>query len=547
MPSIRTLARWVGVLAGLATPTAWAQAPVAWQVIAGESSQVAAPGLPAGSSRNITNVVVGDTGSARIGLQLTSPTAQSGYWAFRGGTWQRLTQLASSGSLGPGRGGAEASHVFIDVLNGWNSTGPDGQRLFLGRAGDPANLIAASYGLWRWDGTRNIEVVRGASDQILGPGLGSGWVFANNSLVGNALLLDGGQAVIVGEVTSPTGATSVLVARHVPGVGNVPCLRGGATDPGLSPGVSPGDTFLNVTSGVARFSSTRSGLVRARLGFNGGSRTGIFEVCNGAPRALALNDDTGLRGPDVGIAGAYFNDFGFDPALPAAGNAFVFWADWRSASTATRTALFRNDTSGNRGIAYNEPSGFFGPNWLGATWRTFSTGSLSVNGDYAAFVASVDTPDGGIPTGLWRLRAGERPQLVALIGLIGAYEPEPGRTWRSFDALATMANGDLVLDATTNPNAVRDLWLLRAGQPPRRILSLGQSLAIPTATGTVQAAITSLSVPGGGARFAGGIDDWAAADGTLVLTPSVATYGEVVITTRLDVPDPDVVFASGFE
>jgi hypothetical protein len=543
---LRSIIAWT-LMATASSALPLAAQTVTWQVVAGENSQIIAPDLPAGITRNLTDVWVGDTGASLFGFRATSPSASEGYWASRSGRLVRYTQLSSNGTLGPGRGGAEAAHVFLSINSGWGGASSDGQRNILARAADPAATLNASYGLWRWDGTRNVEVARASTDGILGPGLGAGTVFQNSGSFATARMLNGGSMLISANVTSPTGVDSQLVARHVPGLGNRPCSRSGSTDPSLSPGLAAGDTFFTVSSGIGRMSVTPAGQIHARL-TTAGSREGIWELCNGAPRAIAVDNETGPRGPDVGISTALFSSFAFQAPQPSASAGTFFFADWRDPPQGSRTALFRHDGISNRGIAFNEPSGYFGPNWLSATWRSFSTDSLSVAYDYAAFVADVNTPDGGTPVGLWRVRAGDRPELKALIGLIGApYEPEPGRSWRSFDAVAALSNGDIVLEATTNPNSTKDLWLLRAGQAPTRLLSLGQNIAVPTTQGNVQASISSFDVLDDGANYSNGTDTWIAADGTLYVSANTTNLGRILITTRLTVPNPDIVFANGLE
>ncbi len=518
-----------------------------WQVIAGENATVIAPDLPAGTARQLADASVADVGGARFGLRVTSPSSQEGYWSLRQGRWTRYTQLNSSGALGPGRSGVEAGHVFLSIDTGGGDAGPNGQRVFFARASDPAATLNATYGLWRWDGAANVEVARASTDGVFGPGLGAGWVFPNTSGFADARMLDGGAMLVHAEVRSPTNASSRLVARHVPGVGQQPCMRTGATEAALAPGLSAGDSFLGITAGLDRFAVTPGGRVFARLNATN-AREGLWELCAGAPRAIAVNGENGARGPEVGIGTAIFSDFAFVTPRPSGESGVVFFANWRDPPAGSRLALFRHDGQFNRGIAFTEPSGFYGPNWQGATWRTFDTGSLSVSGPYAAFVAGLDTADNGDPTGLWRVRAGDRPELAALLGIVGApYEPEPNRTWRSFDALAVMHNGDIVLEATTNPDATKDLWLLQAGRAPRRLLSIGQTVAVPTTQGTVNAAITSFDLADGGARFADGSDTWIARDGSVIVPALVANLGRVFLTTRLAVPDPDVNFANDFE
>jgi hypothetical protein len=537
---------WVVAMAGLMPLVATAQSS-GWSVVAGESAQVVAPDLPTGTFRDITDVIVGDTGAMQFGFRVSSPAALEGYWSQRGGQLTRYAQRSVAGATGPGRSGAEAGHVFLAINSGWGGAGADGQRAFLARAGDAAATLTASYGLWRWNGTANVEVARGSTDGGLGPGLGTNWVFPNSSGFASARMQHGGGMVISADVTSPTNEDSQVVLRHVPGQGNLPCLRTGAIETALAPGLTAGDSFFTFSAGIGRLSLDTEGRIHARLAATG-SREGIWQICDGAPRAIAVNDEIGERGPDVGIATAEFSSFSSTPPQPAGGGDLMFFADWRVPPASGRTALFRHDGSANRGIAYNEPSGYFGPNWSTSTWRSFDTGSLSVARDYSAFVAGLDTPGGGDPVGLWRVRAGDRPELVALLGLTGEpYEPEPGRTWRSFDAVAVLSNGDIVLDASSNPNNTRDLWLLQQGQAPQRLLSIGQAINVPTPQGLVAAAVTGFDVPDGGAAYSNGSDSWIAADGTLLLPVNVANFGRVLVTRRLSVPNPDAVFGNGFE
>lgn len=518
-----------------------------WQVVAGEASTVVTPDIPSAASRTLQDVAIGDAGGALLGFRLQGAASAEGYWALHGGRLQRYAQLGSNAAPGPGRVGGEAAHVFLSLPAGSVSVAPDAQRGFAARAGDPAATLTATHGLWRWNGSGNIEFARALTDAVFGPGLGAGWVFPNLAGFAEARMLDAGQAVFIAEVTSPTNASHRIIARHVPGAGNQPCMRTSATEPALSPGLSPGDSFASTALTLSRVGVSRAGRVFARLPASG-SREGIFVLCEGAPRAIAADNVAGLLGPDTGTGVATFTGFSSMAPQPSGEDGAVFFANWREPAATTRVGLFRHDGVANRGLAYLEPSGFYGPNWLDATWRSFDVDSLSVAGDTVAFVAGLDTTDGGDPTGLFRVRTGQSPELVALIGLVGApYEPEPGRTWRSFDALAVFENGDIVLDATTNPNATRDLWLLRSGRAPRRLLAPGQALRVPTAQGFVDTTISSYSVPLGGARYADGSDGWIGADGTMLFAAQAVGYSKVLVTARAPTLPPGVVHRDGFE
>lgn len=530
------------VLLALGPVTAFAQTPD-WRVIAGENSQIVAPDLPTGATRDLQDVLLGDRGTEQVGFRVASPTAQVGYWAFHGGRFQRWAQFGSAVGGGPGRTGGESTHQFLSFGSDSGDAGSDGQRLLRARAGDPANTANASFGIWRWNGQSNIEIARGGTDGLLGPGLGTDWVFRTNTAsFADAQMLDQGRLLLVGTVVSPGAIESRLVARHVPGQGNRPCLRTTAQEPGLSPGLNPGDSFANFTQGLDRFVSTPTGQVFGSLPISGGG-VGVFALCEGAPVALAATNMTGVLGPDTGEAGTYF--VGFSRLRPSPNQGLVFSADWRANGSSTRVGLFRHLNGRNLPIAYNDTAGQFDPQWQNSTWTGFS--ALSVARDWLAYVASVRTTEGGSATGLWRQRIGQPPELVALLSLTAVgYTPEPGRTWRSFDAFAVLANGDIVLNATTNPNIVRDLWRLTPGQSPLRLLSSGQTLSVPTASGPASTSVTSFTLPGDGLPETGR-DGWVGADGQLLVRVNTSSFGSLLISRRIALPDPNQVFRNGFE
>ncbi|HEY0180495.1 MAG TPA: hypothetical protein VGC30_12820, partial [Dokdonella sp.] len=183
-------------------------------------------------------------------------------------------------------------------------------------------------------------------------------------------------------------------------------------------------------------------------------------------------------------------------------------------------------------------------------FASFYYDTLSSAGGYASIEADLDTSDGGDPHGLWRLRADGSPQPVALIGLVGDYGPEPNRTWRSFSDSAILANGDIVLEAYTDPGDERALWLLQDGRAPRRLFMNGQTVTVPTGTGTGQSAVSGWSLPnetGDGAQYSGGADSWIGADGTILIQASLVDYaGTTLLMARPSNPI-DPVFGNGFD
>ncbi len=521
--------------------------PVSWQVVAGEDGRVVTAGLPTGTNRGIGNAMVGNVGDQQYYLRLTTPSTSVGYWSWQGSDFVRFAATGTAGTEGPGRTGAEVDHVFKNLPTRANGgAGPDGQRMFFAQAGQPGSTANDLWGMWRWNQARNIEIARPLTDGPLGPGLGAGWIYPNASNFAWGLAMSGNTTLMHAEVRNINNASRRMVTRHN-GQASQPCLLSESTEAHLAPGLTPGDSFGSIADGLDRFSLNRHGVVHARLPASG-SRSGYWTLCNGAPRVLAANNDAGRLGPGIGVEGAVFSGFSSSSPHASGSEAVMFWADWRVAPASSRLGLFRADGQGNRPVVMNDTAGFFGPNWQGSVWQTFYTDTLSVDGDYAAFRAQVTTTDSTAVTGLWRVRIGERPQLLALVGIPGEpYEPETGRVWRSFSAVAAFANGDVVVQADTNPGSITDWWLLRPGQAPRRILSVGDPLVVPTSTGNVSTTISSMTAYSGGSRHASGEDDWAAQDGSLFLRVNVATYGQVRISTDLAGPLPDALFRSGLQ
>lgn len=543
-------AAWLPLVMVAAPAPVTAQVAPTWRVVAGESASVVSPDLPVGTNRDFDNVSIGDAGRDLFQARVTWPSALVGYWAQHNGRFVHYSQTGTASARGPGRIGAEADHVFNTLYTDQGFAAPDGQRVFLAQAGTSTGTVL-SHGLWRWDGTANIEIARGGTDGPLGPNLGTDWVFRNNTVLDGRMRNDG-EALIYAEVDSPTGARSYVLGLHDPDSGNRTCMRQGDTDPSRAPGLMPGDSFGTLETDLSRFSIARSGRIHGRMTASG-SRVGLWEFCDGPPRAIAATGEGGALGPGVGDAAARFTNFTSQAPQPASRDRLVFFADWRLPSQNERLGLFMHDGTGNPAIVWNEPTGFHGPNWNNATWSGFYTAKMSVAHDYVTFVADMNTGDGATPQGLFRMRIGERPQLVALRNLTNpAYRPDPDRTWASFDAMAVLSNGDILLSAETNPNSRRDLWLLREGVAPLRLLGNGTPISVRTPQGTVQTTITNFSITSfsgvpSGVRTAAGIDGWVGTDGTVSVLASTATHGRVLITTKLDVPNPDIIFVGDFE
>ncbi|MEO8673089.1 MAG: hypothetical protein ABI411_17360 [Tahibacter sp.] len=527
---------------------------VAWEVLAAENPNLYTPPLTGAARRTFSHPGVNDSDGGQVGFNVISPADGSGFWTRQAQGLIRYAQLDTSGTSGPGRSGAESAHVFRNLNSAQRDSGGGGQRVFVARAGDPSLPVdAASYGVWRWDLVHNVEVARTGTDATLGPGLGAGWTFPSVANFTQVRSIQGGRVLLDAKVNGPGGIARNLIARHVPGLGNRPCLLSLSTDPGLAPGLSAGDSFATNFGDPYKPAVDAQGRVFGSF-YASGSRVGIWEVCNGAPIARAVDDETGARGPGVANTAAVFSSF--DARVVPSGNGFLYFfalaRESIAGGSATITGLFRNDGTHNEAIALLGVSGAFSPNWQGSTFSQFSDNTLDAAGSYATFGASVQTAGGGA-TGLWRSAPGGL-QPAAILNLEGAYGPEPGSTWKSFRERSILANGDIVMAAETLPANELAVWLLQIGAAPRRILRPGQNLTLPTVSGPVIAAVSSIALPGEAdgitidtARPASGRDAWIASDGTVLLQVNMgSTYGSVLISARPTNPD-DVIFRDGFD
>jgi len=535
------------IVAAFALPSLAFAQDVPWRAVMGASSAITVPGLPS-SSRSFTEGAIGDVGKGYVGVRMTGPSTAEGYWAQRQGTWVQYVKNGVTGSaMGPGRTGAEAGHVFQSYVTDQGYAGSDGQRAYVARAGMPNDTVNATWGVWRWDTTKNVEIARALTDGALGPNLGAGWVFQNNSGFATPRAMSGGQVLINADVTSPTGLDRRYLSKAVPGQGIVPCALRYSTDPNLAPGIVAGDSF-DTGWGMASNLSVSADTNRVYLmATTNQSRDGLWEVCNGAPRAIAVDNETGARGPEIGIATATFTDF--YPAYPGNGDNVYFFASYRpTSSDSSRTGFFWHDGATNRPLAMNDAANVYGPGWQDATWNSFSTGTLTSAGEWTAFQASIRVPaDGATPSGLFRVKAGGTPELVALLGIAGAYGPEANRTWDYFYGNAVLANGDIVVDARTQPGSEYALWLLKRGAAPRRILKVGQSVSVPTSTGAQQAAVTSYDIDSGAFPYSRGNDGWISADSSMLIRVGLNGYsGTSLITSTPDNPI-DKIFKNGFD
>ena len=82
---------------------------------------------------------------------------------------------------------------------------------------------------------------------------------------------------------------------------------------------------------------------------------------------------------------------------------------------------------------------------------------------------------------------------------------------------------------------------------PRRILQNGQNVGVPTATGTVQAALTTFDLPNGGALTSRGADGWIGLDGTILIAAGINGYSGTSWLMAQPSNPIDRIFRNGFE
>jgi hypothetical protein len=179
--NLRLVPLSLAVAVAMAVPFADAQT-VPWRAVIGTNSSVVVPGLPS-TPRSYGDILLSDAGAGRVGVRMTS-SGMLGYWAYRQGAWAQYMKEGVTGALGPGRSGGESAHVFLDYSSGFGAAGFDGQRVFVAKAGAPNDTVNATWGVWRWDQQKNVEIVRVLTDGALGPGKGPNWAYAAGTSFG---------------------------------------------------------------------------------------------------------------------------------------------------------------------------------------------------------------------------------------------------------------------------------------------------------------------------------------------------------------------------
>lgn len=548
LPALALLA-----LSGLAA----AQQPV-WRVAAATASS----GIrPAGFPANVTGFAAQQVAAGgTMSLSLTTPSEPATLWTqVPAGGMRPVARPAVTGALGPGRGGAEAGHVYAQIWYGdYSAASPF--HLFAATAGPPGQS-GAGVGLWINDGTGNIEVARASTDGPLGPGLGAGITLVGttgggNRALGRIQMLPGSAFALDAQLDTPGGRRDVILRKTLGATAFSTCALEGSADPAVAPGVSApnADQFVGL-SGLAQGSGgDLYTFGSARLLVLSPTRSGIWRVCQGSPSARALTGDLGALGP--GIPGSPLAEFVFysGELAPLGGGRLMFGARARLDSSSSTSplvdALFVNAGSGNQPVAIRGQGGVYGPGIADHTYSGFS----SYSGEHvAALIATVRATGSIIDLdGLWRLSPGAPPVPIALEGATGALAPAPGDGWLGFDDARALANGDIIAVATSRPNGVNTnaLWRFRPGRAPERLLGPGDPVAYRDANGIDRIGAIDRIDNLVGSQLPGyaGDEGWINAEGDVLLLGRIQGNAST-LTFQNGAPllDRGRVFADGFE
>ncbi len=495
-----------------------------WRVVVANSDADAVlPSLlPGAGNFDISRVVLSD-GDGTLGFARQHSTEPHSLWVERNAALAPYATLLATGAAGPGRSGGEAGHVFRTL---WYKTeGSVGaHRVFAARAGDPTQPAdAATYGIWRWNGQRNTEIARLDTAGGLAPGFTPDIQFTSFGSTGNtnypnSEALSDGRALIQATVTGGLKA----VVLHTPGQGNQGCLLENSTDPAWSPDVDADAYFLD--SGLATIQSavpSADGAVYIAAAYRigaGSSQRGIFRLCDGAPRSLARSGVTGAFGPGLADTTATFTEF--DRVRPNDQGGLFFWARGTGAAGAF-SGGFHHGYGLNRPLWLNGTDGSYGPGYTSYAFDQSGAPVLFAAGQYAVLHTTIRPAAGSTSIrGLWRLRPGQSPEPVAIVGDTGAYAPAAGRAWRSFALTTILDNGDILTVAEISNPTTTGVWRLRPGAAPERLLAVGDLVSTPTATGLVQREVTSISTSAFD-DMSPRTDSWASRQGDVLVRANV--------------------------
>lgn len=525
-----------------------------WRVVLhGPSTQMHAPGLPASPASYGFTLRGPDLGpDGTFDTVITRGDGRDGRWIEHDGIAVPLAELETTGATGPNRNGADDGHVFLEWISGADAGAP-GQRVFIAAAGEPGvSPNNTREAVWRSEGTGLVEIARYGRDDILGPGIGSGWSFASNVPFANATSAADGRIVLHASVRpageNPRGA----VIQHIDS-GNRACAIVFSNAQAHRPNIFASDVFESLAQPALSTDARVFARGTARTEPPGGGyRIGLWQLCDGAPVARVLTVETNALGPGIDAHPAA-NFTALHERIAPADGGFFFPGSGREAADAGSpgfNGVFFHADGGNGPVVLTGDAGAFGP---GIAGRVFANANVlyrvSAAGRFAVIDSTVRTPPAtSTQQGLWRLEPGQTAVPLALAGEDGALAPAPGLRWTSFTAAAVFANGDVVALARTSDNRA-GVWRLRAGHAPVALLRIGDSVAVPTpGGGTAQAAVTNIALPGSaGEEDHAGDDHWASASGHVLLDVDLAGHTANPVFVRGLATDPDHLFGSSFE
>lgn len=522
-----------------------AQAAPRWTLVTSDNPAFPTPGIGNVAVLPI-QPALNDADGQSLRMQLDPNASIGGIWLRVGTGFVPVARRYTTGALGPRRQGAESTHQFVD-LSQFEDAGPGPGTTFLATAGEPGGS-APTVGLWRWQDGQNRELARYGTDGALGPGLGPGWRFRSTNVSAMALNTGADGAALAQSVTSPTDAVrAALVMLRADG--NQPCMLQDDPSAALGPNLGDGSVFLFGTYRTARHGERY--FVNATA-----SREGIWQVCAGPPRPIAVVQGSGSLAPDVGSGSARYTTIRTLPR-PLADRALAFIASYdidSSGPAPIRGALWWHRAGSNQLLAQTgDGSTALGPNYQGAAFEFIDSvnSTFDAAGPYIALETSALTPQNQRINGLWRWRAGTPPEPLALEGQSGAVAPGPGQTFARIDRWKLFANGDILADCQVS-GGPSGLFLFARGRTPRLVLAAGQSITLDgvgsASTATVESFALLEGSDTGAADSAIGVDAWSSDDGGMAVSATIIRGTDrAAVLMRSTISDVGLLFSDGFE
>ncbi|MEO7014717.1 MAG: hypothetical protein ABI127_10430 [Dokdonella sp.] len=549
---------------------------VDWRVaLSGSTASISQPPLPA--AHTFRGAGLADAGAGLLGFQWSANTNllnPDGNWFESGSTFTQYAGVGVIGAQGPGRSGAESTHVFRRLYYGdaFNAAA----RAFGATANDPADPAGnASTGAWLWDGTKNVEIARVGASGALGPGLDGGRIYktlhhiddVNHDV--NVWMLPNQRVLLEGRIGTASTLGSDGLSVYTPGAGNHACMLSGTTDPEYGPGIANGVFNVNTGISVRKSISTRGevyarGLVTPTSGGPPGwfGSAGIWRFCEGAPHLAVVGEFTGQYGPDLPGNAAVFTNGSLSafiaPSLPGS----FFFTSGGKMSSATGApsffGLFHHDQAQQRNIPMllENSEGALGPQIPGYVFRTNITPyNVRAAGKYAALLTTIG-PAGTSSTsnnGLWRITADGAIEPVAISGNTDVYAPATGRIWTAdFYKFTVFDNGDIVVLAETknvaNSSTAVSWWRLSRGAVPREILKVGDLVTVSTPGGPITAPVTAIDAQVVlGMPPSVGHASWYTANGNMLAQVTIQGYSSTTTLVRGRAARRDIIFADGFD